>query len=102
MPSHAFDAQSMLRDNIGAPAMTAVGSCKTGGMIDMSEDALAIMDSTAGRTLALLERLLPPQRNFTVRLWNGDELPATSTAQFSLALKPGALRRMLTPPVELS
>jgi cyclopropane-fatty-acyl-phospholipid synthase len=55
------------------------------------------------RTVDLLDRLFPRPRNFAVRLWNGQEVPAASSALFCLVLKhPGALRRMLTPPIELS
>ncbi len=55
------------------------------------------------QTCRLLERIFPSPRNFTIRLWDQAELPATSQAQFTLVLNhPGALRRMFTPPVELS
>ncbi|MBI3760606.1 MAG: hypothetical protein HY260_01910, partial [Chloroflexi bacterium] len=55
------------------------------------------------QTLALLDRLFPPSRAFGVRLWDGTEVGATTAPPFTLVLKhPGALRRMFTPPVELS
>ncbi|MBI3362267.1 MAG: class I SAM-dependent methyltransferase, partial [Chloroflexi bacterium] len=55
------------------------------------------------QTLALLDRLFPPPRAFGVRLWDGTEVGATTAPPFTLVLKhPGALRRMFTPPVELS
>ncbi len=44
------------------------------------------------------------RRNFAVRLWNGEILPADTTrTAFTLALNhPGALRAMFRPPIELS
>ena len=55
------------------------------------------------RTVALFDHIFPPPRAFGVRLWDGIELPAAGDPTFNLALKhPGALRRMLTPPIELS
>jgi hypothetical protein len=54
-------------------------------------------------TAVLLERLFPPPRAFTLRLWDGTELPADRDPAFWLILNhPGALRRMFTPPIELS
>lgn len=51
----------------------------------------------------LLERIFPPPRGFTIRLWDQAELPADVHPQFSLVLNhPGALRRMFSPPIELS
>lgn len=61
------------------------------------------IDSTVERAVALLEQIFPPSRNFTIRLWGQAELPADTEPVFSLELKhPGALRRMFSPPVELS
>ena len=55
------------------------------------------------RTAALLDHLFPPPRVFSVRLWDGSELPAAGQPSFLLALEhPGALRRMFRPPIELS
>src|SRR5262245_16191615 len=52
---------------------------------------------------ALLERLFPPPRHFTIEFWEGTKLPAADAPAFSLVLKhPGALRRMFAPPIELS
>ncbi len=52
---------------------------------------------------AILDQLFPPPRNFSIDLWGKAELPAEGTSQFTLILNhPGALRRMLTPPIELS
>jgi cyclopropane-fatty-acyl-phospholipid synthase len=60
-------------------------------------------DATRARTISILDRLFPPPRRFTVRLWDGTELPGSGDAGFCLVLNhPGALRRMLTPPVELA
>lgn len=60
-------------------------------------------DLTRKRAEGLLDRLFPPPRAFSVRLWDGSELPAAGQPAFTLALKhPGALRRMFTPPIELS
>ena len=51
----------------------------------------------------LLERLIPPPRSFNIRFWDGTELPAAGRPAFTLVLNhPGALRRMFTPPLELS
>lgn len=54
-------------------------------------------------TLTLLDRLFPSPRSFVIRLWNGSELPGTDHPTFTLVLNhPSALKRMFTPPVELS
>ena len=54
-------------------------------------------------TLALLDRLFPSPRNFVIRLWDGTELPSNDHPTFTLVLNhPAALKRMFTPPVELS
>ena len=60
--------------------------------------------SEVARTVSVLDRLFPRPRNFDVRLPDGTLLPgATSSPSFALALKhPGALRRMVTMPIELS
>ena len=55
------------------------------------------------RTVDLLERLFPAPRRFGVRLWDGTELPADGQPSFHLVLNHAdTLRRMFTPPVELS
>ena len=60
-------------------------------------------DHAVATTTSILDRLFPPPRSFTVRLWNETSLPGTGHADFQLVLSyPGALRRMLTPPLELS
>ncbi len=63
----------------------------------------ATQDLVLEQTCTLIERIFPSPRNFSVRLWGQAEIPADTTAGFSLVLNhPGALRRMFTPPVELS
>lgn len=65
--------------------------------------SLSTADPVLGQTISVLERLFPLPRTFTVRLWDGSELPAPVSPTFSLVLNhPGALRRMFTPPIELS
>ncbi len=63
--------------------------------------SLADKDANTTATIALIDHLFPPPRPFTIRLWDGTEL--SGAAEVSLLLNhPAALRRMLTPPVELS
>jgi cyclopropane-fatty-acyl-phospholipid synthase len=51
----------------------------------------------------LIDRLFPSPRNFSIRLSDGTVLPAAGSPAFGLVLNHrGALRRMLTPPIELS
>ena len=65
--------------------------------------SLSTNDAVVNRTLLILNRLFPAPRTFTMRLWNGTELPASSRSAFGLILNhPGALRRMFTPPIELA
>ncbi len=60
-------------------------------------------DRSLDQTIRLLDRLFPPPRTFTIRLWNGLSLPAAGSSTFGLTLNhPGALRQMFRPPVELS
>jgi cyclopropane-fatty-acyl-phospholipid synthase len=62
-------------------------------------------DSTAvdERAVSLIDRLFPPPRAFDVRLPDGAVLAGGSGPAFALVLNhPGALRRMLSPPIELS
>ncbi|HZW04408.1 MAG TPA: cyclopropane-fatty-acyl-phospholipid synthase family protein [Anaerolineaceae bacterium] len=55
------------------------------------------------RTLNLVDKIFPPPRRFALRLWDGTEMPAAVPPAFTLVLRhPGALRRMFTPPIELS
>jgi cyclopropane-fatty-acyl-phospholipid synthase len=60
-------------------------------------------DANLKNSLALLEQLFPPPRKFIIRLWDGTELPTSEHPSFTLILNHlGALKRMFTPPVELS
>lgn len=55
------------------------------------------------KSLIFLSRIFPPPRNFIIRLRESTELPANNEPTFTLVLNhPGALRKMFTPPVELS
>jgi len=55
------------------------------------------------QTCILLERIFPSPRHFSIHLWSQAELPADTQSQFTLVLNhPGALRRMFSPPIELS
>ncbi|MCG3209696.1 MAG: putative fatty acid methyltransferase [Anaerolineae bacterium] len=63
--------------------------------------SLTTADAGVEATVSLLNSLFPPPRPFAVRLWDGTELSVRANA--CLVLKnPGALRHMLTPPIELS
>ena len=69
----------------------------------MEKTDVAFKDPAVDRTTALLEFIFPSPRNFSVRLWDQGELPADSDPAFTLVLNhPGALRRMFSPPIELS
>jgi cyclopropane-fatty-acyl-phospholipid synthase len=60
-------------------------------------------DHAVATTTSILDRLFPPPRPFAIRLWNQTTLPGTDDADFRLVLNhPGALRKMLKPPLELS
>ncbi len=61
-------------------------------------------DPIVERSTALLEFIFPSPRSFAVRLWDQAELPAAAQpAAFTLVLNhPGSLRRMFSPPIELS
>lgn len=55
--------------------------------------------------IEVLERVFGPAflANFSVRLWDGRELPAHGTSAFTLCINdPGALRAALRPPVDLN
>ncbi len=65
--------------------------------------ACSVFEASLGQVTSLLDRLFPPPRAFGVRLWDGTELPVAGRPAFSLVLNhAGALRRMFTPPIELS
>jgi hypothetical protein len=57
--------------------------------------------STVSHAVAILDQLFPPPPPFTIRLWEGTELPADARACLVLR-HPEALRRMFTPPIERS
>lgn len=60
-------------------------------------------DPNVARAASLLGRLFPPPRAFGVRLWDETQLVDVAHPVFTLVLNhSGALRRMFTPPVELS
>ncbi|HET8655586.1 MAG TPA: cyclopropane-fatty-acyl-phospholipid synthase family protein [Longimicrobiaceae bacterium] len=60
-------------------------------------------DEAVRRTAAFLDVVFPPPRDFSIRLWSGDLLPARGASRFTLVLRtPGSLRRMFRVPVELS
>jgi cyclopropane-fatty-acyl-phospholipid synthase len=63
--------------------------------------SLSSTDAAIDATISLIEWLFPSPRPFAVRLWDGTELPAPADACLMLNHS-GALRRMLTLPIELS
>src|SRR3990172_1355570 len=69
----------------------------------MSQPVTISNDPVVKRITVLLEYIFPSPRNFGVRLWDQGELPASGQPAFTLVLNhPGALRRMFSPPIELS
>lgn len=73
----------------------------------MSETSLVALPAASTKavrtTRVFLDQVFPPPRRFGIRLWTGDTLPVEGTPAFTLVLNsPGSLRRMFTPPVELS
>lgn len=69
----------------------------------MSYLTIRSTDPVVECTKALLEHIFPSPRNYTILLWNQDELYAEGDSTFTLALKhPGTLRRMFSPPIELA
>ena len=64
---------------------------------------LAATTQPADVVSAFLNLLLPPPREFAIRLWNNTLLEDISNPRFTLVLKtPGSVRRMFSVPVELS
>ncbi len=54
------------------------------------------------RVIALLTRLFPDPRAFDIRLWDGTTVAGEGETDLTVVINsPGALRRMLRPPVEL-
>jgi cyclopropane-fatty-acyl-phospholipid synthase len=69
----------------------------------MNETTTLTHELVIEQTCTLLERLFPSPRGFSIQLWGEAEIPAETKAQFTLVLNhPGALRRMIAPPIELS
>jgi cyclopropane-fatty-acyl-phospholipid synthase len=69
----------------------------------MSFVIAATTDPTIRKTVALLDQIFPSPRNFSIRFWDGSELPADSDPTFTLVLNhPGALYRMFLTPLELA
>lgn len=72
----------------------------------MSETSLSVPSAVRAeptRVIAFLDRVFPPPRSFAIRLWTGETLPAAGNSSFCLVLtSPGSIRRMFSPPVELS
>lgn len=69
----------------------------------MSHLTMTTTEPVIERSKALLEHIFPSPRNFTIRLWNEDELPAELDSAFTLVLNnPGTLRRMFSPSIELA
>lgn len=69
----------------------------------MSHTMIGSKDPMVERSIELLEHIFPSPRNFAVRLWDQSELPAGAAPAFTLVLNhPGSLRRMFSPPMELS
>ena len=63
----------------------------------------SVKDLILERTCILLERIFPSPRHFSIQLWDQAELPAEGENKFTLVLNhPGALRRIFSPPIELS
>ena len=71
----------------------------------MLQGKLSIQSATQDiqSTYAFLDKLFPKSRNFNVRFWDGTSLIFTSDPSFTIVLgSPGAMRRMLRLPLELS
>jgi cyclopropane-fatty-acyl-phospholipid synthase len=69
----------------------------------MNEKTAKTGDMVLEQTYAILERLFPSPRDFSIQLWGEMEIPADTDGQLILTLNhPGALRRMIVPPIELS
>jgi cyclopropane-fatty-acyl-phospholipid synthase len=69
----------------------------------MKNTTSTAQDLVVEHTCELIERLFPSPREFSIRLWDQAKIPADGPALFILVLNhPGALRRIFTPPIELS
>src|SRR5215204_980436 len=59
-------------------------------------------DDEVLRATEFLARLLPGPRGFDIRLWDGTILKGDGAPALTIVInRPGSLRRMLRPPVEL-
>jgi cyclopropane-fatty-acyl-phospholipid synthase len=64
---------------------------------------ISVQDQEVVSTFAFFDRLLPPPRDFSIRLWNGAEIGGELGVRYTIALKsPGSARRMFALPVELA
>lgn len=63
---------------------------------------LSTADPVVSRAASLLDRFFPPPRAFGLQLWDRTELPADRPAFTLVIHHAGALRRMFSPPIELS
>ncbi|HEX9092020.1 MAG TPA: cyclopropane-fatty-acyl-phospholipid synthase family protein [Anaerolineales bacterium] len=62
-----------------------------------------VNDMVLENTCVLLERIFPAPHHFSINLWDQAQLPAEGENRFTMVLNhPGALRRMFSPPIELS
>lgn len=71
----------------------------------MSQATLSIQNAAqeVQSTYTFLDQFFPKPRNFNVRLWDGTRLAFASDPSFTVILRsPGALRRMVRLPLELS
>ncbi|MBZ0291497.1 MAG: cyclopropane-fatty-acyl-phospholipid synthase family protein [Anaerolineae bacterium] len=70
----------------------------------MVSQTITIRPVSIERTSRFLDLLLPPPRDFDIRLWDGTCLKGTDTVpRFTMTLNtPGTLRRMFRPPIELA
>jgi cyclopropane-fatty-acyl-phospholipid synthase len=69
----------------------------------MSHFTMTTQEQVVEQSITFLEHIFPSPRNFTIRLWNQEEIPAELDSTFALVLNhPGTLRRMFTPPIELA
>lgn len=63
----------------------------------------SVASDSVSPTMAFIDYLFPQPREFAVRLWEGSYFKARQTPRFTVVLNdPGALRRMLSIPLELS
>lgn len=82
------------------------GNCRTLGKRPRSmHEQFASRDPYTRIAAAVLRLLFRERyaRRFSIRLWDGTEIPAQETSQFTFVVKhPGALRTAFKPPVDLN